>query len=53
VRGLLGRRIDMKYTSELRFLHDKSFNAANMMDKLFADPRIQADLQRKDDEQED
>ncbi len=53
VRGLLGRRIDMKYTPELRFLHDKSFKTADYMDRLFMDPRIQADLQRTDDAQED
>ncbi|WP_292054887.1 MULTISPECIES: 30S ribosome-binding factor RbfA [unclassified Brevundimonas] len=53
VRGLLGRRIDMKYTPELRFLHDKSFNAAGYMDALFNDPRIQADLKAKDEPQED
>jgi len=53
VRGLLGRRIDMKYTPELRFLHDQSFNAAHAMDQLFSDPRIQADLKRTEDDQQD
>ena len=53
LRGQLGRRLDMKFTPDLRFRHDESFGAANHMDKLFADPRIQADLAARDDEGDD
>ncbi len=49
LRGLLGRRIDMKFTPDLRFRHDESFDAASHMDRLFADPRVRADLERPDD----
>lgn len=40
----------MKFTPDLRFRHDESFDAASHMDRLFADPRVQADLARHDDE---
>lgn len=53
LRGLLGRRIDMKFTPDLRFRHDESFEVAARMDALLADPRVQADLQDDGDESED
>lgn len=46
LRGQLGRQIDMKFTPDLRFRHDESFDAASHMDQLFADPRVRADLER-------
>lgn len=49
LRGALGRHIDMKFTPDLRFRHDESFDAASHMDRLFNDPRVRADLD-KDDE---
>lgn len=51
LRGLLGRRIDMKFTPDLRFRHDESFEVAARMDALLADPRVQADLQDDGDEE--
>ena len=51
LRGALGRHIDMKFTPDLRFRHDESFDAASHMDRLFNDPRVRADLE-KDDEDE-
>ena len=36
-------------TPDLKFLHDESFDAAAHMDRLFNDPRVQADLRREDD----
>ena len=53
LRGQLGRRLDMKFTPDLRFRHDESFDAASHMDRLFDDPRVRADLDRRDDEGED
>lgn len=44
LRGRLARHIDMKFTPDLKFIHDDSFNSAAAMDRLFADPRVQADL---------
>lgn len=52
LRGLLGRHIDMKFTPDLRFRHDESFDAASHIDRLFDDPRVRADLERRDDEDE-
>lgn len=52
LRGALGRHIDMKFTPDLKFRHDESFDAAGRMDRLFADPRVRADLERTDDEDE-
>lgn len=52
LRGVLGKHIDMKFTPDLRFRHDESFDAAGRMDRLFDDPRVRADLQRQDGEDE-
>ncbi len=49
LRGQLGRHIDMKFTPDLRFVHDESFEAAGHMDRLFADPRVRADLEKRDE----
>ncbi len=52
LRGVLGRMIDMKFTPDLRFLHDESFNEAARIDALFMRPEIARDLHH-DDEGED
>ncbi|WP_296817361.1 30S ribosome-binding factor RbfA [Brevundimonas sp.] len=49
LRGVLGRHIDMKFTPDLRFRHDESFDAASRMDRLFDDPRVRRDLEAQDD----
>jgi len=46
LRGRLGRHIDMKFTPDLKFLHDESFNEAQRMDRLFDDPKVRQDLRR-------
>ena len=53
LRGVLGKHIDMKFTPDLKFRHDDSFDAAGRMDRLFNDPRVRADLERDDDGDED
>jgi len=40
LRGVLGKMIDMKFTPDLRFLHDESFNEAARIDALFLRPEI-------------
>ena len=50
LRGQLGRHIDMKFTPDLKFRHDESFDAASHMDRLFNDPRVRADIEHADDE---
>jgi len=49
LRGRLGHSIDMKFTPDLKFIHDESFNNAAFIDRLFDDPRVRADLARRDD----
>lgn len=44
LRGRLGRQIDMKFTPDLKFLHDETFNEAARMSALFADPKVRQDL---------
>ena len=44
LRGRLGHAIDMKFTPELKFLHDESFDEAARMNQLFAHPRVAQDL---------
>ena len=53
LRGQLGRRIDMKFTPDLKFRHDESFDTASHMDRLFNDPRVRADIEHADDQGED
>ena len=50
LRGRLGPKLDMKFTPDLKFLHDESFNAASRMDRLFRDPKVAQDLDRDADE---
>ena len=52
LRGVLGKHIDMKFTPDLKFRHDESFDAAGRMDRLFSDPRVRADIERAADEDE-
>ena len=51
LRGRLGHGIDMKFTPELKFLHDETFDEAERMARLFDDPRVREDLARHDDAQ--
>jgi ribosome-binding factor A len=44
LRGKLGRHIDMKFTPDLRFVHDQSFDEAARMDALFNRPEVRRDL---------
>ena len=54
LRGQLGRHLDMKFTPDLRFRHDDSFDTASHIDSLFNNPKVLADLARADeDEAED
>jgi ribosome-binding factor A len=48
LRGRLGRAIEMKFTPDLKFIHDESFNEAARIDRLFEDPKIRQDLAEDD-----
>jgi ribosome-binding factor A len=44
LRGRLGKLIDLKFTPDLHFLHDESFDAAAHINALFASPAVARDL---------
>ena len=46
LRGRLSREIDMRFTPELRFIADKSYDEATHIDRLLSDPRVKRDLQQ-------
>jgi ribosome-binding factor A len=50
IRGVLGRSIDMKFTPDLHFVHDESFDAASAMNRLFDNPVVQRDLAHEDED---
>lgn len=51
LRGKLGREIDLKFTPELHFHPDNSFDTASHVDELLNRPQVQQDL-HPDDEDE-
>ena len=44
LRGLLAKRVNMKFMPELRFKVDTSFEAASRIDELLASPKVARDL---------
>jgi ribosome-binding factor A len=50
LRGRLGRGIEMKFTPDLRFVHDETFDEAARMNRLFDDPRVRQDLAAETDD---
>ncbi len=50
LRGKLGHAIEMKFTPDLKFIHDESFEAATYMNRLLADPRVRRDIEGRDEE---
>lgn len=49
LRGRLGREIDMKFTPELRFIPDRSYDEATAMDRLLDNPKVRQDLENPDE----
>ena len=49
LRGLLGRRIDLKYTPTLSFRSDESFQEASRIDALLDSPEVKRDLRADED----
>ena len=49
LRGQLGRVIEMRFTPELKFVHDDSFDAAERMKRLLDDPRVRRDVEAPSD----
>lgn len=44
LRGRLGHAVDLRFTPDLKFIHDASFDAAQHMAALLDDPRVRRDL---------
>ena len=49
LRGRLGHNIELKFTPDLRFVHDQSFDEAQRMHALFNRPEVRRDLGRDED----
>jgi len=45
LRGQLGREIDMRFTPDLKFVHDESFEEGARMDALLDRPEVRRDLE--------
>jgi ribosome-binding factor A len=45
LRGRLGHTIEMRFTPALKFVHDNSFDVAQQMNRLLADPRVRRDIE--------
>jgi len=52
LRGRLGRMVDLKFTPDLKFVADDSFDEAERMNRLFADPKIRRDLESLAEEED-
>jgi len=52
LRGRLGRHVELKFTPDLKFVHDQSFDEAARMGRLFDNPVIQRDIAQSDDQSE-
>jgi len=50
LRGQLGRGIDMRFTPDLKFVHDQSFDEAARIGRMFDDPKVRQDLAHHDGE---
>lgn len=53
LRGRLGRAIDMKFTPDLKFIHDESFDEADHIGRLLDDPRVRRDVAAHDDDRDE
>ena len=50
LRLRLGGAIEMKFTPDLKFVHDDSFDTAEQIGRLLDDPRVRRDLAAGDDD---
>ena len=48
LRGRLGREVDLRFTPELHFIADQSYEEARHIDDLLASPEVARDLKRED-----
>lgn len=53
LRGRLGREINLRFTPQLDFAADHSFEQARRLEEVLARPRVQQDLAAEPDEDEE
>ncbi len=53
IRFLIGKVLQIKHTPEIRFELDDTFDRMDATRKMFADERVQRDIQKADDEESD
>jgi ribosome-binding factor A len=53
LRGQLGQSVDLKFTPDLKFISDETFDAATRMDRLFDDPKVRRDIDAPGDAPQD
>ena len=53
LRGRLGRQIDLKFTPELHFHADTSFDTASQVDELLSRPEVAQDLNEEGGKDQD
>lgn len=51
LRGRLAREIDLRFTPDLNFIPDQSYEEARHIDELLASPEVARDLKRDEDGQ--
>jgi ribosome-binding factor A len=49
LRGRLGHQIELKFTPDLKFIHDQSFEEAARMNALFQRPEVRRDIEGGED----
>ena len=53
LRGLLGKKVELKFTPELKFMSDETFAEAQRIDQLLARPEVVRDLLEQDGDLEE
>ena len=49
LRGEVAKRVNLKYSAQLKFLPDESFDEATRIDRLLRSPKVSQDLGQDDD----
>jgi ribosome-binding factor A len=49
LRGVIARRVNLKFAPDIRFRFDERFDEAERIEKILRTPEVQRDLEPKDD----
>jgi ribosome-binding factor A len=50
LRGEIARRVNLKFSPDVRFRQDEGFDASSKIDAILNSPKVKQDLAREDDE---